>query len=279
MSKQLEYPTVFQPWAKIDGAVEPHRPETMWEALMSAAPGETPEMSVEELQPLREAIAECVDRLPAEHRFVINGVQSERLSFRQLAARLGCSVGRAHSVHVDGLSMLKAMLLNEPKVREHMGLEPTWDSAVREALTVLENDPHAVYRGRTLDSINYWLGLAVRLHHGEMHLMSIGDCLEAIGTCAITYLDTVGMWDREDEAKLLCSKQHDYGHENILAFGMLGVLVRVSDKVARLNNLLGSGRTPANEALSDTYADLVGYAAIAHMLSNETFTLELEDAG
>ena len=40
-------------------------------------------------------------------------------------------------------------------------------------------------------------------------------------------------------ADIVIKKQHDYGHENILAFGEFGVLVRTNDKLARLKNLIG----------------------------------------
>ena len=42
----------------------------------------------------------------------------------------------------------------------------------------------------------------------------------------------------DDLVALLARKQHDYGPENILRFGNRGLLVRLHDKVARLENLL-----------------------------------------
>lgn len=77
-------------------------------------------------------------------------------------------------------------------------------------------------------------------------------------------------------AELVISKQHDYGHGNILAFGELGVLVRCSDKIERLKNLWKRGIEPENETVTDTWRDLVGYSMIALMLRAETFTLPLE---
>ena len=75
---------------------------------------------------------------------------------------------------------------------------------------------------------------------------------------------------------LICEKQHDYGHGNILAFGLLGVLVRISDKVARLENLLAPGRgRPKNESISDSLIDLMGYAIIAKMLIDGKFEAPL----
>ena len=40
-------------------------------------------------------------------------------------------------------------------------------------------------------------------------------------------------------ALVFAKKQHDYGPGNISSFGEVGVLVRVSDKIARLKNLQG----------------------------------------
>jgi hypothetical protein len=73
----------------------------------------------------------------------------------------------------------------------------------------------------------------------------------------------------------LISKQHDYGHENILFAGADGVLVRAHDKIARIKNLLGRGAHAENESLRDSWIDLAGYAVIAIMLMDGTFTRPL----
>ena len=39
-------------------------------------------------------------------------------------------------------------------------------------------------------------------------------------------------------AEVVIAKQHDYGHDNIMAFKEQGLAVRLWDKVARLKNLL-----------------------------------------
>lgn len=75
----------------------------------------------------------------------------------------------------------------------------------------------------------------------------------------------------------LCRKQNDYGHENIARFGRLGLLVRVHDKIARLNNLLAKGGVPQNESIEDTYVDIVGYSAIGMMVERGWFGLQLSN--
>jgi hypothetical protein len=86
----------------------------------------------------------------------------------------------------------------------------------------------------------------------------------------------MGLWSPNMIGKMLARKQHDYGHGNINAFGMIGVAVRMSDKVARLLNLIAKGAEAENESLTDTWLDIVGYAVIAQMLLAETFNRELD---
>ena len=74
---------------------------------------------------------------------------------------------------------------------------------------------------------------------------------------------------------LLCWKQTMYGHENINSFGHHGLVVRLSDKIARLNNLRAMGLDPEDETIEDTFFDMLGYAIIGEMLSADTFKLPL----
>jgi hypothetical protein len=76
----------------------------------------------------------------------------------------------------------------------------------------------------------------------------------------------------------LWRKQHDYGPENVARFGRQGLMVRMHDKVARLENLIENDRMPAvaGEAERDTLMDIVGYSAIGMMWESHTFLLPLE---
>jgi hypothetical protein len=80
-----------------------------------------------------------------------------------------------------------------------------------------------------------------------------------------------GCPDRDVILDMLCRKQHDYGHQNILRTGIPGIVTRLSDKQARLENLAARGATPANESLEDALADIVGYCVIGLMLQAGTF--------
>lgn len=75
---------------------------------------------------------------------------------------------------------------------------------------------------------------------------------------------------------ILVRKQRDYGPENIRRFGRQGLLVRLHDKVARLENLDGDGRLPENESIKDTFVDIIGYCAIGMMWERSEFLLPLK---
>jgi hypothetical protein len=65
---------------------------------------------------------------------------------------------------------------------------------------------------------------------------------------------------------LLIKKHEDYGPANIsdAPGGPLnGLSVRLHDKVARLNHLLSNDKEPKNEAIEDTFIDILNYALIA----------------
>lgn len=75
--------------------------------------------------------------------------------------------------------------------------------------------------------------------------------------------------------KILISKQKDYGPEAITRFGRQGLLVRIHDKVARLQNLDNAGREPNHEALRDTFLDIVNYCALGIMIERREFNLPI----
>lgn len=68
-----------------------------------------------------------------------------------------------------------------------------------------------------------------------------------------------------NNAVVFAKKQHDYGPGNIASFGEVGLLVRTSDKIARLKNLMGRGEAK-NEAVEDTWLDIANYGSIAQMV-------------
>ena len=78
-------------------------------------------------------------------------------------------------------------------------------------------------------------------------------------------------------AGLVTRKQRDYGCDNIMRFGRLGLLVRVHDKIAILENLAARGTVPNNESIVDNYLDVIGYCIVAMMFERGWFTLPLRE--
>jgi Nucleotide modification associated domain 1 len=105
----------------------------------------------------------------------------------------------------------------------------------------------------------------------------VQDCECGCGAVSITHRNTqtttefaLNVWNVMDGAgNVLISKHQDYGPKNISQSpgGPLnGLRVRMWDKIARINNLIDSGKTPENESLKDSFLDLLNYSAIALMV-------------
>jgi hypothetical protein len=65
--------------------------------------------------------------------------------------------------------------------------------------------------------------------------------------------------------ELLLSKHKDYGPKNIAdapGGAVNGLRVRMHDKLARINNLVDSGKNPEHESLEDSFKDMANYAVI-----------------
>lgn len=76
--------------------------------------------------------------------------------------------------------------------------------------------------------------------------------------------------------KLAISKNKQYGVKNLLIFNGFGILTRMNDKIARLNNLfykwnivketLGEN---LKETLNDTILDLINYSIYLYLYKND----------
>ena len=76
--------------------------------------------------------------------------------------------------------------------------------------------------------------------------------------------------------ELLEKKNRDYGSNNLLTFGDLGILVRLSDKLERLKNYVLREQTfeVSDETLEDTLYDIAGYAIMWIVLGKEGHNLD-----
>jgi len=73
----------------------------------------------------------------------------------------------------------------------------------------------------------------------------------------------------EELVELLVSKHKDYGPKNISdspGGPLNGLRVRMHDKLARINNLIDSGKNPNHESLEDSFKDMANYAIIAMLV-------------
>lgn len=69
-----------------------------------------------------------------------------------------------------------------------------------------------------------------------------------------------------DVRRTLIDRQRKYGHKNIERSGERGLLVRLNDKLARMENNLDSDGRPiveaTDETIEDTAIDIAGYGVI-----------------
>ncbi len=73
-------------------------------------------------------------------------------------------------------------------------------------------------------------------------------------------------------------KHKDYGKDNILDTGEMGIIFRVNDKVSRLRNLTEKNKEPQNESIDETWTDIAVYAIIAILYRKGWFQkLNLKD--
>ena len=248
------------------------RPSTMMEALLLSI-DDNIEESAEELQPLREAVAMCIEQLNEQDQFIVNAINSEFLSYEQLGRRLGVSKPHAWRLKNNAYGKLQQLLTMHPLVRKKVRVANTWEQSASQwvmhiaSFATEQRKANIPMMFRLIDSAKYCLfendDIPVSLLWTEMGIEAIEE---------LRFLDE---WDSGEMCSLLVSKQHDYGHGNISSFGLRGVLVRLSDKVERLNNLESKRTKAKNESLVDTLRDIVGYCVIALMLNDETFNLEL----
>lgn len=116
---QSEFSLEFTPEGSLG---RPRRPESPLEALMMAAPGQTPAQSVQELQPLREAVAECIEKLDEQDRFIVDALNSEMVSLGELGKRLGVSKTHAWRLRNDAYKKLQMIMMDNPVIRKRLGL-------------------------------------------------------------------------------------------------------------------------------------------------------------
>ena len=88
-----------------------------------AAPLTDTEESVVELQPLREAVAECIEKLNEQDRFIIDAINSEMISLQALGERMGISKVHVWRLRNAAYERLSLLLRSNPYIRERLNLD------------------------------------------------------------------------------------------------------------------------------------------------------------
>lgn len=253
------------------------KPETALQALLECAPGEEPEASIEELLPIREAVANAIERLPKRLQYVIEAIHMERLSYQQLGDRMAISKTHAYRLTKEAENLLRQILSTNQLVRERLNLKTKHKTWWEAAATHLTKFNPADIEFSNDDAICHNIaGLLVEMRDSfDRDYAEYLEILDLIGGMAAEWLANHGKWNASDIADILESKQQDYGHGNISAFGQLGIAVRLSDKIERMKNLRSQKGKARNESFTDTMVDIVGYCTIAFMLDDGTFYMEV----
>lgn len=232
---------------------------------------------------LREAVQEAISQLGPKDRFVIEAVYIWGYSYSEIADMMGYnSKGTPHYAVKKAERNLGAILKKDQRIikllKGNITVETNnWADGAWQHLRYFDRcATSGPFDPTILEHYFNEVGKAVRsLGDDENADVKLYDLCSSIGAESARGLVGINQWDTEAMLDVLCRKQHDYGHGNINAFGIVGVAVRISDKIARYNNLVGRNAKEQNESLLDTLMDMVGYAVISRMLEDGTFNLPL----
>ena len=114
----------------------------------------------------------------------------------------------------------------------------------------------------------------------KSHLIDNGG--DPVAYIEVTYPETAKEFQRlqKEQYELFCRKQMDYGPSNISMgtslitddekrLSLVGLIVRINDKVQRLLNLIvKNNRKAQNEPTDDAFKDLACYGMIAQIVQN-----------
>jgi DNA-directed RNA polymerase specialized sigma24 family protein len=119
VKERRETPVVFTDWSTVH---ELQRPFSPLQALMEARPSADPVDSVVGLLPLREAVADCLDALSAADRFMLEAAHIERITVRELAARMGFHKSYTYRLVKRAELRLRDECLQHPAILGYLGL-------------------------------------------------------------------------------------------------------------------------------------------------------------
>ena len=115
-----EYP-IGQFWDRtvpISASLQP----TPMASLMACRPHQDPTDSILDLQPLREAVAACMEELSDEDRYVLDAWHLEQITIRELAARLGLHKSYTYRLVKRAERRLRDTCVQDPLIQSYLGL-------------------------------------------------------------------------------------------------------------------------------------------------------------
>ena len=163
-----------------------------------------------------------------------------------------------------------------------MSTQNFWDDAARKAVEYIDGRDHPSRMG-TIEKLRAVENLLIEMFFDaadggdEATRTRVKNLWAAMGAEAFLFAKKKNIeLSVESVSEILVKKQRDYGPENIKRFGRRGLIVRMHDKVARLENLTSTGAAPNNESIADNILDVIGYAAIGIMWEDEEFLRPLK---
>lgn len=132
MARRREVPRDFNPDIDDEGVSDTdprdyvvvgggnRRPETDWQALMEAEPFDEPEVSRFERLELRDVIADAIDELDEQERWIFDALFVRRLSLREVAREISMPKTTVARWRDRMKGVLIAKLESEPKIIEYL---------------------------------------------------------------------------------------------------------------------------------------------------------------
>jgi len=242
---------------------------------MQTKPFEEPPTSNEELLVLREAVASIVDNLEPRDLWIINACISEGKSLQKIADELSMTKTHVWRLRNQAFEKLKVAMSADTTIRKSIRLAETWEQSAMQWVMYMAGMSDA--ERLDIDRLRSYITALEAVYSEQRQTVGTQNTFTNIAITAINEMRLMEIWDTGEMISTLCRKQHDYGHGNINRFGMYGVIVRLSDKIERLENLKNKNKEAFHESTNDTLMDIVGYCVIALMILDDTFNLELGD--
>lgn len=261
---------------------------------MEAVPGSTPATDDQTFLGIREAIQDGIDDwLNEEERAIFDAYYVERLTLREIEERYAIPKTTAARHRDQATYILRNVLPHDPRIPMTPQHE-TWEEAaygvagiiLHAARSEAFNDyvkfpePPLAEVGQTIEVLRARIFDNDQLPEEFRDEVDDGSILHGYRALAVLALSAPGVKDTAAHLRrvveLIASKQHDYGHGNIAKFGNHGLVIRLHDKYARLENLVAKGGKAKNESIQDSWDDILGYAIIGMMWELGTFMLPLK---